>query len=152
MMKHSVIALSIWLVAMVGCAARADQYDYILQFPNAAAALADAQGAAQEYSAVDAAWFADHAMIIRAWRNSQNPNGIDVDGNYLAGFYVLISFPRLVARLNTDAATVLVLNRDKCNAGLRGCVVGTTLSGTILQDVRVAPVYSGSLYPFGGLQ
>jgi hypothetical protein len=123
--------------------ARADQFDYILRFASFADLKADIQ-AAEHLSDDKLDFAADHAMRVGVTRIST--------GATLPGFFVMISLPLNVAVLRNHSAIQLVINRDKCNARVSGCIVRSTVGATILQDIIISPVYAGSDFPWGGFQ
>jgi hypothetical protein len=137
-------------LALLALPARADQYDAVLKYVSLAAALADPV-VQQHYSLLNSAWFQDHVIPdIKVWRASQdNPDGTH---NYLAGYFVLVSLPRLVVALRDDAAVQVVINRDLANAGMAGAIVRSTVGAVVLQDLRFEPVFAGSNYPWGQWQ
>jgi hypothetical protein len=56
------------------------------------------------------------------------------------------------AALKNLAAVQVVLDRDKCNTRQTGCVVKSNVTNTVLQDIRMSPIFAGSDFPFGGMQ
>lgn len=120
------------------------QIDVILRFTSRAAAKDDP--AVRAYLRRNEADtdddFAPDAIIpnVKVWRASQDVNGVH---NYLAGFFVLVSLPRIVPALRDHDAVQVVINADT-NAVLR-----KTVSNAVMQDLRFEPVFAGSNYPFG---
>ena len=140
------------ILVLMTTLARADQFDYVLQFANLAALKADATAAAAGLTSDQADFLRDRAMQVQVWRNSQDTT--DGQGNVthtlLPGLFILISLDRNIPALTNHAAVQLVINRDKCNARQAGCIVRSTVSNPVLQDIRIAPVFMGSDFPWGG--
>lgn len=132
------------------------QIDVILKYASRAAALADlvAQTNIDNQNVRD--FLSDRAIPnLQVWRASQDVAGTDADGNptvthnYLSGFFVLISLPRVVPALRDDAAVQVVIDRDKANAREAGAILKSTVGAAVLQDLRFSPVFAGADYPFG---
>lgn len=119
--------------------------DYIAKFADQATAMADATFVAQ---VVGGDWLRDHCTPITVWRNSQDVGGVHTP---LAGFFVLISLNNIVPALRDHAAIQLVIDSDKAAARQAGMVIKSNVSGAILQDIRLQPIFAGRDYPFGGL-
>jgi hypothetical protein len=138
------------LLLLAAPPARADQYDAVLKYATRADALADPN--VQQHMDALRTLFAGDRVIpdIKVWRASQdNPDGTH---NYLAGYFVLISLPRLVVALRDDTAVQVVIDRDLANQGLPGAIVRSTVGAVVLQDIRFEPVFAGSSYPWGQWQ
>jgi hypothetical protein len=132
------------------------QIDVVLKFASRAAAIA----ALSDYVRPDedgiARFSRDRIMPdIKVWRVSQDVIGTDGEGNstvthnYLAGYYVLVSLPRVVPALRDRAEVQFVYDRDKANARQSGAVLRSTVGPAVLQDIRFEPVFAGSDLPFG---
>jgi hypothetical protein len=101
--------------------ARADQYDAVLKYATRADAIND-PNVQQHMDALRTLFAADRVIPdIKVWRASQDTINGDgsVTHNYLAGYFVLISLPRLVVALRDDAAVQVVIDRDLANKGFR---------------------------------
>lgn len=122
------------------------QIDYFLKFTNETQALA----ALTAFNGLTA-WPLDYAFPdLKFWRNSLD-NG-DGSHNYLTGYYVMISLPRVNPTLRDHPAVQIVIDREATRARLPGAVIRSTVTNVILQDLRFSPVPAGSDYPFGNMQ
>lgn len=139
------------LLLLAAIPTRADQYDAVLKYATRADAAADPN--VQQHMDQLRTLFAGDRVIpdIKVWRASQDTINGDgsVTHNYLAGYFVLISLPRLVVALRDDAAVQVVINRDLANQGLPGAIVRSAVGAAVLQDIRFEPVFAGSNYPWG---
>lgn len=129
-------------------------FDYVLTWTDIATARQDAAALANMLPDGQSVqqWMQDHVIPgLKVWRVSQNPNGIDTDGNYVSGYFALVSVNKRVSELDDDSACVLILDRKKMNAAQSGFVVHSAYSAAILKDVRFEPIFMGMSVPWGGL-
>lgn len=98
-------------------------------------------------------WLSDHAMVVKAWRPSQDST--DQDGNvvhnYLPGIWVLIAVPKDDADVEASGNLQMSFNRAKCNAKASGCLKYRKAGGPPQQDIKYEPVYAGANVPFDEL-
>ena len=151
--------LLVALLTLLPIPALAGQIDAVLKFadePTALTALANFVGKNEQNQAT---WdMTSTIRDVKVWRASQDVSGTDGQGNatvthtYLPGFFVLISLDNPPAALKNLAAVQVVLDRDKCGARQTGCVVKSNVTNTVLQDIRMSPIFAGSDIPFGGMQ
>jgi len=134
-------ALLVVLLLLVTQPARADQYDFVLQFNNATEMNNDS--VVTQHSS-DGLPLPDHTMLVAMTRIS---NGQDVPGTF-----ILISEPIDLSALHGHAKLYLEIDRDKCIARQVGCIVQSHAGGGLLQDIQFSPVYMGADMPWGNLQ
>ncbi|MES2367476.1 MAG: hypothetical protein V4563_16490, partial [Pseudomonadota bacterium] len=68
----------------------------------------------------------------------------------LAGWYGIISVPQVLPGLVNHSALQIGIDRDLAAAGATAIIKCNITA--ILQDLRFAPVFMGSAYPFGNLR
>lgn len=122
--------------------------DAVLSFPSAAAARNDPVLAA--HLTTLQSWVGSYVLPgIRLWRNSQDVAGTDADGNpkithtYLPGWSILISRPNVVGALRNHANLQFMVDSDA------GTVIRATINQTVMQDIRMEPIFAGRNYPWG---
>lgn len=146
------------LFLLISSPSYADQYAAIFRFNNWVSAKADTEIRKQMHTAlndIDLDLLRDRAMEVNVWRHSQDVIGTDVEGNqtrihnYFNGATFIISLPFLIRELRDHPALQVVLNLNKCEAKIVGCVVKSNISNVILQDLRFSPVFAGMNLPWG---
>jgi hypothetical protein len=126
-------------------AARADQYDYLLNYPDQPTAQADPVLAPY--------WSAPSAVNPSgSWDQSRTfqVNVYSQAGGF-PGYWIWISEPKMVNTLLTDPALVIAADRDMAAVGNPAFMLYVTpnLSQAQLDAARVSPTPLGSNYPFG---
>ncbi len=132
-------------------------YDYFFKFTDEASAVTSAAGTVYHNSV---GWNADRvAPGITVWRASQDTIGTASIGTTifttiihtpLAGWYGIISVPQVLPGLVNHSALQIGIDRDLAAAGATAIIKCNITA--ILQDLRFAPVFMGSAYPFGNLR
>lgn len=128
--------------------------DCVLKFASEAAAIAALPDDAPR------GWLLDHCIPgITVWRKSQEVVGPIIDpivGSVstttitpLVGFFVLVAMNALRPAVINLAQVQFAADRDMAAARTPGMVVKSNLTTAALQDIRVAPLFSGMDWPFG---
>lgn len=128
--------------------------DCVLKFTSEAAAIAALPDDAPR------GWLLDHCIAgITVWRKSQEVVGQITDPilglrstttiTPLAGFFVLVAMNSLRPAVINLAQVQFAADRDMAAARIPGMVVKSNLTNTVLQDIRVAPLFAGMDWPFG---
>lgn len=92
-------------------------------------------------------WAQDKVLPnVQVWRPSQDTT---VDGNvvhnFLVGWFAIVALNRQAPVLLNSSALQFALDREARNAG-QPFVVRNNI-GTVINDVKVSPVFAGSNYP-----
>ncbi len=141
--------------------------DFFFKFTDEATAISDAAGTVY-YTATatvngnlrPGSWNPDRvAPGITVWRASQDTIGTTSIGTTivttiihtpLAGWYGIISVPQVLPGLVNHSALQIGIDRDLAAAGATAIIKCNVTA--VLQDLRFAPVFMGSAYPFGNLR
>lgn len=138
----SLITNILALSTVVANAALADQIDYVIQFNNGADRTSDAATAQDRDDSGNP--LPSYSMLVDMTRIST--------GNPVPGTFVLISSARDLPRLDGHTKLYLELDRDKCTAGLVGCIIASHAGAGLLQDIQFSPLYMGAQMSWGNLR
>jgi hypothetical protein len=137
------------------------QIDAMFKFASLAAAKADP--VVQHYMSLDDSQQAQFQLNIiipgvQVWRASQDVIGTDADGNptvthtLLPGYFIFVSADHVISELRDHPALQVAVDRDKMNARQVGMVLKSTITNSLLQDLRFQPIYAGMNPPWGSWQ
>lgn len=119
--------------------------DYILKFADEATAKT-----ALASRLIVNEWPLDHCIPdVKVWRASQDVGGVHT---FLTGFFIIVSLGGIMPALRDLAVVQVVIDRDLAKARQAGAVIKSNVSNAILQDLRFAPVFAGSDFPYGAMQ
>jgi hypothetical protein len=79
---------------------------------------------------------------VKVWRPSQDVGGVHA---YLTGWYGILALDHIEDVIYNDNSIAFVLSREGPPYLLKNNI------GTVINDVAVEPIFSGSHYPLGGI-